>query len=122
MVAVTVPFLSAAGHCAGLEERLTGVHPLTLQWLDNTGKGNTGTVTIFRRDGQLFAEGRQEESYEGKLNWMDLVGTVKIINDREFELDGHITTKIGFINGGKSNERKGLFRFKAWGKRPYWRM
>ncbi len=110
------------GHCSNFEDSITGTHPLTLQWLDNFNRGNTGKIRIFRKEGQLFAEGTQEEEYEGERNWMNLYGLITVINPREIELDGVITTRVSFINNGKAHERKGVFCFKAWGKRPYWRM
>ena len=111
-----------AGDLRQFADRLVGTRPLTLQWLDSQNRGNRGTLTISRQDGRLIASGYQEDQYRGEHNWMRLNGVLTVVNERELELEGAITTRIGYINGGIEHERTGRFRFKAWGARRYWRL
>ncbi len=127
LVALFVFFLSAtvpavAADQSQLDALIVGTHPLTLQWLDNFGRGNRGSMTVVRKDNELVARGYQEEQYQGERNWLRLSGIIRVMNERELELDGTISTRISYINDGIEHERKGRFHFKAWGKRPYWRM
>lgn len=99
-----------------------GTHPLTLQWLDNGNSGNRGRATVSERDGALWLEGSQEELYQGEKNYLKIAGRLEPVSAQEFDLEGTIETRVSFINQGKAYLRNGKFRFKAWGKRPYWRM
>lgn len=127
VVLTTVGWLVTAGSIFAadlqqLADRLVGTRPLTLQWLDNFNQGNRGTLTITKKDGRLIASGYQEEQYQGERNWLRLNGVLTVINEQELELDGTIATRVSYINGGIEHERNGRFRFKAWGKRKYWRL
>lgn len=102
-----------------VEQLVLGDHLLTLQWLNYK---KPGKAKIFKKDGKIILEGRQEVNNEGHRDYLDINGTIKILNQRELEFDGKIVTKISHINDGIPHERNGKFLLKAWGQRKYWRM
>jgi len=119
--------LAAAAVAAGAAARhgppplTAGDHVLTLQWLQN-GNG-VGRATLSPdSDGRWHIEGHQEERYKGERNTLDLAGTIRVLNPRELEFTGTITTRVSYLNGGVPYERHGTFRMKAWGARTFWRM
>ncbi len=104
-----------------VQNNIIGLHDFTLQWLDDDNSGNRGQLTIIQRDNKLIASGYQEEKRGKELNYMQLDGSVTVINKREFHITGKLVTRVDHINL-EPYVREGTFIFKAWGKRPYWRM
>ncbi len=112
---------AAAGHRAEPPTLKAGDYVLTLQWLQNAG--GVGKATLYPDPvNQWRIEGHQEERYMGDLNVMDVQGTIRVLNARELDFTGTITTRISYINHGAAYVRKGTFRMKAWGARKFWRM
>lgn len=102
------------------EQLVLGNHVLTLQWLQN--HNGIGKAKIYKKNGKILIDGYQEEKYKGDLNYMSIQGTITIVNPKELEFEGKITTKINHFNSGVPYERNGKFLLKAWGNRKYWRM
>jgi hypothetical protein len=103
-----------------VEDLVLGNHILTLQWL--SFRKGLGKANIYKKDGEILIEGKQQENYQGHLNYMSIQGKIRIISASELEFEGKIVTKIHHINAGVPYERNGKFLLKARGSRKYWRM
>ncbi len=110
----------AAPHPADPPPLALGEHALSLQWLQNNN--GFGKARIYKDHGQLQLDGYQEERYKGELNTMAIKGSIRVVNARELEFNGTITTRVSYLNAGAPYERKGTFQMKAWGARKFWRM
>jgi hypothetical protein len=98
-----------------LEKRLLGKHLFSLQAIS---REKFGSAKISREDGALHIEASQTLKDECVI----LNGTITIVDDSEFIVDGTLVTRIRFYNDGNICERNGKFNFKATGNRKYWRL
>lgn len=96
---------------------LLGRHMFSLQWIswDYFGKAS---VT---RSGGLYTIRGEQKGREND-DFVSIVGDIMSISEKEFVLDGTVTTQVSHINGGKPCERSGELTFKITGTRKYWRM
>jgi hypothetical protein len=96
---------------------LLGSHPLSLQWIS---WDHPGMVSIIDDDGVLRVEGSQTARQDG--DYLKIEGVITEVKPREFSFVGQIVTRVSHINNGKSCTRSGNMRFRATGKRKYWRL
>jgi len=116
-ISVTADTLSVSIN-ENAEKLILGKHPLTLQWID---WDHAGSVNIVRNDGKIECSGQQISRYNNS-DILKIDGTILIVSEKEFILNGIVITKITYINNGKECVRKGSFHFKATQNRQYWRM
>ena len=104
---------------AKAKKKILGKHPLTLQWIS---RDYPGVINIYEENGVIKAEGKQTGIGKHKSDYLKIIGTIKIVNDKHFILNGIVETKVYHLNGGEPFKRRGTFNFKATGNRQYWRM
>lgn len=109
-------FLSAQSN---FDEKLVGEHMISLQWIswDYFGKA---MVTKTENPNEYTINGAQKS--KENADYLKIDGTLKVISLNELVFTGIIETSVSFINDGEACKRNGIFKFKAKGKRKYWRL
>ncbi len=99
------------------KRKLIGNHFLSLQWISQKFYGR---AYVRQRKGVLYLKGQQK----GRKNADSLTinGVITEVSRYEFKFNGKITTKVSYINNGKTCVREGDMTFKIKGKRKYWRL
>ena len=97
-----------------------GKHAFTIQFLTFDENAKPGTVMIrLIGKNEYSIEGEQRDNV--KNEFVTIKGTF-LAKGRELKFNGKIVSQISYVNNGQPCERKGLFVFKASGKRKYWRL
>lgn len=94
---------------------LLGRHDLRLQWLSSVP---SGTAEIVERDGALWLAGQQGQG----ANMLLVEGHVVAVDADGFVLRGRVVTRVDFLGGGQSCERRGDLFFARKAGRPFWRL
>lgn len=95
----------------------SGKNPVTLQWISWAAPGEA--TLDYLPDGSYQISGSQATEDRQYLN---IMGVIKRVSDRELEFDGTVETKVTFNNGGKPCIKTGKQRFVRSGNRKYYRM
>lgn len=100
-------------------ENLTGVHAISLQWIN---REYHGSVTIAPEDDGWFSISGQQLDPGNSRTYLKINGRIRRITSRQLLFEGTIETRTPNVNQGKPCIRKGKNMFKATGTAPYWRM
>ena len=99
-------------------KNILGKHMCSLQWISWK---DFGSVTISQdSDGTVHVKGGQKSKTNS--DYLQIEGTLTILNPLHLQLTGEIITCVDHINDGKPVKRKGTFNFTVAGQRRYWRM
>lgn len=99
-----------------MADQLMGEHVFNLQWIgDPPGVAKLTEPT----KSELHLEAIQENA---KGDFASVKGRITKVTAKTFELDGTVTTKVSYVNGGQVCERSGRFTFGITGARKYWRL
>ena len=100
-------------------KNILGKHMCSLQWISWK---QFGTVTISHDtdSGVMRVKGGQKSKTNS--DYLEIDGTLTVINPLHLRFTGEITTCVYHINGGKPVKRKGTYNFTVAGQRRYWRM
>ena len=99
-------------------KNILGKHMCSLQWISWK---DFGSVTISQdSDGTVHVKGGQKSKTNS--DYLQIEGTLTILNPLHLQLTGEIITCVYHINDGKPVKRKGTFNFTVAGQRRYWRM
>ena len=95
----------------------SGKNPITLHWIswDKPGEATLEAMP----DGSYQISGAQANENREYLN---IMGVIRRISDRELEFDGTVETKVNMNNGGKPCIKTGKQLFVRTGTRKYYRM
>lgn len=116
---VTIPLADSASE---LRLKFVGTHVLTLQWLQNNDRSNTGKLIVTDNAGKLIADGFQEELNNGHKNFMRIKGEIFVIDETTLLFNGKIEIRVDYTDKGNMSVREGYYIFKKMGKRKYYRM
>ncbi|MFQ3581098.1 MAG: hypothetical protein SNJ67_11145 [Chloracidobacterium sp.] len=106
---------SPVGH-----QQLLGRHKFQLHWI-SWGEWKTfGDLTVTNQAGQLVIKGAYSDRKTG--DYIEIDGIVTRVEDRTFDFQGKIVTRVSYINGGNPCTREGDMTFAITGKRRYWRL
>ncbi len=100
--------------------RLIGRHKFQLHWISWGEWKKFGDLTVTDRDGLLVIKGKYSSPQTG--DFIEIDGLVTRVEDRAFEFQGKIITRVSYINGGNPCVREGTLTFAITGKRRYWRL
>ena len=100
-------------------KNILGKHMCSLQWISWKQFG-TVTITQDTDTGVVRVKGGQRSKTNS--DYLEINGTLTVINPLHLRFTGEITTCIYHINGGKPVKRKGTYNFTVAGQRRYWRM
>ena len=99
-------------------KNILGRHMCSLQWISWK---DFGTVTIsLDSDGTIYVKGGQKSKTNS--DYLDIDGTLTVINPLHLKFSGEIITCVDHINNGNPVKRKGTYNFTVAGQRRYWRM
>ena len=99
-------------------KNILGRHMCSLQWISWK---DFGTVTISQdSDKIIHVKGGQKS--KNNSDYLEIHGTLTVINPLHLQFDGEIITCVDHINNGKPVRRKGTCNFTVAGQRRYWRM
>ena len=99
-------------------KNILGRHMCSLQWISWK---DFGTVTISQdSDKIIHVKGGQKS--KNNSDFLEIHGTLTVINPLHLQFDGEIITCVDHINNGKPVKRKGTCNFTVAGQRRYWRM
>lgn len=99
-------------------KNILGKHMCSLQWISWK---DFGSVTISQdSDGTVHVKGGQKSKTNS--DYLDIDGTLTVINPLHLKFFGEIITCVDHINNGKPVKRKGTYNFTVAGQRKYWRM
>ena len=96
---------------------IIGRHLFALQWISDWEK-NFGAAVIEKNDGVITINAKEREGED----YIILQGTIEIISNTEFKVNGSLVTRVSYLNTGDPCERNGIFTFKKTGKKKYYRM
>ena len=97
---------------------ILGKHMCSLQWISWK---DFGSVTISQDSGKtIHVRGGQKSKTNS--DYLDIDGTLTIVNPLHLKFEGEIITCVDYINNGKPVKRKGTYNFTVAGQRRYWRM
>ena len=97
---------------------ILGKHMCSLQWISWK---DFGSVTISQdSDKTIHVKGGQKSKTNS--DYLDIDGTLTIVNPLHLKFEGEIITCVDYINNGKPVKRKGTYNFTVAGQRRYWRM
>lgn len=114
--------IPVADSASELRLKFIGTHVLSLQWLQNNDRSNTGKLVVTDNAGKLLADGFQEELNNGHKNFMRIKGEIWIIDETTFLFNGKIEIRVDYTDNGNMSTREGYYIFKKMGKRKYFRM
>ena len=100
-------------------KNILGKHMCSLQWISWKQFG-TVTITQDTNTGVVRVKGGQRSKTNS--DYLEINGTLTVINPLHLRFTGEITTCVYHINGGKPVKRKGTYNFTVAGQRRYWRM
>ncbi|HEY0895743.1 MAG TPA: hypothetical protein VGE15_04270 [Sphingobacteriaceae bacterium] len=100
-------------------ENLTGVHAISLQWIN---KEFHGSVTIAPDQSGWYSVSGQQLDPENDRRYLKINGRIRRISPKVLLFEGTIETRAPGVNQGRPCIRKGKNTFKATGSAPYWRM
>ncbi|CAM3451712.1 hypothetical protein FLLO111716_11345 [Flavobacterium longum] len=95
----------------------SGKNPVTLQWISWSAPGEA--TLDYLPDGSYQISGSQATEDRQYLN---IMGVIRRVSDRELEFDGTVETKVNFNNGGKPCIKTGKQKFIRSGNRKYYRL
>ena len=99
-------------------KNILGKHMCSLQWISWK---DFGSVTISQdSDKTIHVRGGQKSKTNS--DYLDIDGTLTIVNPLHLKFEGEIITCVDYINNGKPVKRKGTYNFTVAGQRRYWRM
>ena len=99
-------------------KNILGKHMCSLQWISWK---DFGSVTISQDSGKtIHVRGGQKSKTNS--DYLDIDGTLTIVNPLHLKFEGEIITCVDYINNGKPVKRKGTYNFTVAGQRRYWRM
>ena len=99
-------------------KNILGKHMCSLQWISWK---DFGSVTISQdSDGTVHVKGGQKSKTNS--GYLQIDGTLTILNPLHLQLTGEIITCVDHINSGNPVKRKGTYNFTVAGQRRYWRM
>lgn len=99
-------------------KNILGKHMCSLQWISWK---DFGSVTISQdSDKTIHVKGGQKSKTNS--DYLEIDGTLTVINPLHLRFNGEITTCVYHINDGKPVKRKGTYNFTVAGQRRYWRM
>ena len=99
-------------------KNILGKHMCSLQWISWK---DFGSVTISQdSDKTIHVKGGQKSKTNS--DYLEIDGTLTVINPLHLRFNGEITTCVYHINEGKPVKRKGTYNFTVAGQRRYWRM
>lgn len=99
-------------------KNILGKHMCSLQWISWK---DFGSVTISQdSDKTIHVRGGQKSKTNS--DYLEIDGTLTIINPLHLRFEGEITTCVYHINDGNPVKRKGTYNFTVAGQRRYWRM
>ena len=99
-------------------KNILGKHMCSLQWISWK---DFGSVTISQdSDKTIHVKGGQKSKTNS--DYLEIDGTLTVINPLHLRFNGEITTCVFHINDGKPVKRKGTYNFTVAGQRRYWRM
>ena len=99
-------------------KNILGKHMCSLQWISWK---DFGSVTISQdSDKTIHVMGGQKSKTNS--DYLEIDGTLTVINPLHLRFNGEITTCVYHINDGKPVKRKGTYNFTVAGQRRYWRM
>ena len=99
-------------------KNILGKHMCSLQWISWK---DFGSVTISQdSDKTIHVRGGQKSKTNS--DYLDIDGTLTVVNPLHLKFEGEIITCVDYINNGKPVKRKGTYNFTVAGQRRYWRM
>ena len=98
---------------------ILGKHMCSLQWISWKQFGSV-TISQDSDTGIVFIKGGQKSKTNS--DYLEIDGTLTVINPLHLRFEGEITTCVYHINDGKPVKRKGTYNFTVAGQRRYWRM
>ena len=100
-------------------KNILGKHMCSLQWISWKQFGSV-TISQDPDTGALHVKGGQKSKTNS--DYLDIDGTLTVLNPLHLKFDGEIITCVDHINNGKPVKRKGTYNFTVAGQRRYWRM
>ncbi len=100
-------------------KNILGKHMCSLQWISWKQFGSV-TISQDSDSGIVFIKGGQKSKTNS--DYLEIDGTLTVINPLHLRFNGEITTCVYHINDGKPVKRKGTYNFTVAGQRRYWRM
>ncbi|MCS7079028.1 MAG: hypothetical protein NZ585_03125 [Chloracidobacterium sp.] len=100
--------------------QLIGRHKFQLHWISWGNWQKFGDLTVTNRDGLLVVNGRYSDDQTG--DFIEIDGVVTRVEERSFDFEGTIVTRVSHINNGDPCTREGAMTFAIKGKRRYWRL
>ena len=100
-------------------KNILGKHMCSLQWISWKQFGSV-TISQDSDTGIIYIKGGQKSKTNS--DYLEIDGTLTVINPLHLQFKGEITTCVYHINGGKPVKRKGTYNFTVAGQRRYWRM
>ena len=100
-------------------KNILGKHMCSLQWISWKQFGSV-TISQDTNSGVVRVKGGQKSKTNS--DYLEIDGTLTVINPLHLQFKGEITTCVYHINGGKPVKRKGTYNFTVAGQRRYWRM
>ena len=100
-------------------KNILGKHMCSLQWISWKQFGSV-TISQDSNTGIIYIKGGQKSKTNS--DYLEIDGTLTVINPLHLQFKGEITTCVYHINGGKPVKRKGTYNFTVAGQRRYWRM
>lgn len=100
-------------------KNILGKHMCSLQWISWKQFGSV-TISQDSDTGIVFVKGGQKSKTNS--DYLDIDGTLTIVNPLHLKFEGEIITCVDYINNGKPVKRKGTYNFTVAGQRGYWRM
>ena len=100
-------------------KNILGKHMCSLQWISWKQFGSV-TISQDSDTGTVYIKGGQKSKTNS--DYLEIDGTLTVINPLHLRFKGEITTCVYHINNGKPVKRKGTYNFTVAGQRRYWRM
>ena len=100
-------------------KNILGKHMCSLQWISWKQFGSV-TISQDSDTGTVYIKGGQKSKTNS--DYLEIDGTLTVINPLHLRFKGEITTCVYHINDGKPVKRKGTYNFTVAGQRRYWRM
>lgn len=109
----------SVGKIARAEQKITGNHLFSLQWIGWSNWNDYGTAVIRKQShGKLLISAWQGVGE----NYAALTGEITVVSETEFIIEGDLVTRVDHIADGEAVARTGVFHFAATRGRKYWRM
>ena len=69
-----------------------------------------------------YALCQRRTDVEDNGDFLEMCGTLTVLNPLHLQFNGQIITRVEHINNGKPVKREGTYNFTVAGQRRYWRM